>query len=57
MGAALGLPSRFPALGSKLRHYMETGREFAGHDAVNHTAKEYVRYGEGVITTNTVEGH
>jgi transposase-like protein len=54
------------------RHYMEPGREFEGHDAVNHTAKEYVRYWNEVtsetrpdgkpvvatttITTNTVEG-
>jgi hypothetical protein len=36
------------------RHYMETGREYASHEAVNHTAKEYVR---GEITTNTVEGY
>jgi len=33
------------------------GREFEGHDAVNHTNKEYVRYGSDVITTNTVEGY
>jgi transposase-like protein len=35
------------------------GRAFAGrkHDTVNHTAKEYVRYEDGVcISTNTVEG-
>jgi transposase-like protein len=36
------------------RHYMEPGREFASHDAVNHSAYEYVR---GEITTNTVEGY
>jgi transposase-like protein len=36
------------------RHYIEVGREYASHDAVNHTAKEYVR---GEITTNTVEGY
>jgi transposase-like protein len=35
------------------RHYMEVGREYASHDAVNHGLKEYVR---GAITTNTVEG-
>jgi transposase-like protein len=31
---------------------------FAGHDAVNHSAKEYVRYSSGpiVIHTNTAEG-
>jgi hypothetical protein len=47
-------------------HYKEVGREFASHDAVNHTAEEYVRYSSvvsfpdgvpyPVITTNTVEG-
>ena len=35
------------------RHYMEVGREFASHGAVNHSAYEYAR---GAITTNTVEG-
>jgi hypothetical protein len=31
---------------------------FASHDAVKHSAKEYVRYGEPhVIHTNTVEGY
>ncbi len=49
------------------RHYMELGREFKSHDAVNHGEEEYVRYstvfsfpdGERgpVITTNTVEGY
>jgi transposase-like protein len=34
--------------------YKEVGKDFASHDAVNHTAKEYVR---GEITTNTVEGY
>jgi transposase-like protein len=34
--------------------YKEVGREYASHDAVNHSAKEYVR---GEITTNTVEGY
>jgi transposase-like protein len=54
------------------RHYMEVGREFNSHDAVNHGEKEYVRYWNEVtdktrpdgkpvvetttITTNTVEG-
>ncbi len=33
--------------------YRAVGREFAGHDKVNHLAKEYVR---GEVTTNTVEG-
>ena len=32
--------------------------DFASHDAVNHTAREYGRYeGKKVITTNTVEGY
>ena len=55
------------------RHYMEPGRDFASHDAVNHGEKEYVRYWNEVtdqtrpdgrplvettvITTNTVEGY
>src|ERR1700730_9573386 len=34
------------------RHYMEVGREYESHDAVNHGEKEYVRYGAEVITTN-----
>lgn len=33
--------------------YRAVGREFAGHDKVNHLANEYVR---GDVTTNTVEG-
>mgnify|MGYP000551383721 CR=1 FL=1 len=33
--------------------YKAPGREFAKHEAVNHTAKEYVR---GDVTTNTIEG-
>jgi hypothetical protein len=53
--------------------YKEPGRDFAGHDAVNHGEKEYVRYWNEVtdqtrpdgkpivetttITTNTVEGY
>lgn len=38
--------------------YRGTAREFAGHDAVNHGAKVYVRYSpDGVhASTNTVEG-
>jgi transposase-like protein len=35
------------------RHYMEVGKEFASHEAVNHGLREYVR---GNVTTNTVEG-
>jgi transposase-like protein len=38
--------------------YREVGREFASHDAVNHSREEYVRYeADKVITTNTVEGY
>jgi transposase-like protein len=36
------------------RHYMEVGREYSEHGAVNHSQEEYVR---GDITTNTVEGY
>ena len=37
--------------------YRALGKEYLSHDAVNHGAKEYVRYaGDDVITTNTVEG-
>lgn len=39
------------------RHYMEVGREYDSHQAVNHGQEEYVRYGSDVITTNTVEGY
>jgi transposase-like protein len=36
--------------------YPETGKEFAAHRTVKHTAGEYVRYEDGsVIHTNTVE--
>src|ERR1700681_572541 len=54
------------------RFYMEVGKDFASHEAVNHGVKEYVRYWNEVtdktrpdgkphvetttITTNTVEG-
>jgi transposase-like protein len=34
-------------------HYKEPGKRFFGHEAVNHSAEEYVR---GETTTNTVEG-
>jgi transposase-like protein len=38
--------------------YRGLGKEYLSHDAVNHGAKEYVRYaGDDVITTNTVEGY
>lgn len=33
--------------------YTETGKEFASHETVRHSAKEYVR---GDVHTNTVEG-
>lgn len=36
------------------RLYKEVGQEFAGHDTVNHSAKEYVR---GNAYTNTIEGY
>jgi hypothetical protein len=35
------------------RHYMELGREFEAHGAVDHKAEEYAR---GEVSTNTVEG-
>jgi transposase-like protein len=34
------------------RLYTETGREYANHDTVNHSAKEYAR---GIVHTNTIE--
>jgi transposase-like protein len=34
--------------------YVSTGKEFAGHSAVNHSANEYVRLG-GFVHTNTIE--
>jgi transposase-like protein len=34
--------------------YVGVGREFAAHETVNHSAKEYAR---GDVTTNTVEGY
>ncbi len=36
------------------RLYVEVGKEFAAHETVNHSAKEYAR---GDVTTNTVEGY
>ncbi len=35
------------------RLYTETGKEFASHDTVKHSANEYVR---GAVHTNTIEG-
>ncbi len=38
------------------RLYTETGKEFAGHQTVKHSAGEYVRYEDGdAVHTNTVE--
>ncbi len=34
--------------------YLRIGKEFAAHETVNHSAKEYAR---GDVTTNTVEGY
>jgi hypothetical protein len=36
------------------RRYVKAGAEFAAHETVNHSAKEYAR---GDVTTNTVEGY
>jgi transposase-like protein len=39
------------------QHYKALGKNFAAHDAVNHSNEEYVRYESGKqTTTNTVEG-
>ncbi len=38
----------------ELISYKKLGDEFASHETVNHSAKEYVR---GIVTTNTVEGY
>jgi transposase-like protein len=38
----------------ELTAYKKLGDEFASHDSVNHSIKEYVR---GEVTTNTVEGY
>lgn len=38
----------------ELMAYKKLGDDFAKHEAVNHSAKEYVR---GAVTTNTVEGY
>jgi hypothetical protein len=35
------------------RLYWKVGKEFAAHETVNHSAKEYAR---GDVTTNSVEG-
>jgi transposase-like protein len=43
----------------ELNAYDEPGREFAGHETVNHSAKQYSRRGKKgeTVTTNTVEGY
>jgi transposase-like protein len=43
----------------ELASYKEPGREYADHEAVNHSAKEYSRRGHRgrKVTTNTVEGY
>jgi transposase-like protein len=41
-------------ISDELTAYTKLGTEFASHEAVNHSAKEYVR---GAVTTNTVEGY
>lgn len=39
------------------QHYKALGKNFEAHEAVNHSAEEYVRKENGkLITTNTVEG-
>jgi ISXO2-like transposase domain len=39
------------------QHYKAIGKNFASHDAVNHSEEEYTRREGGkLITTNTVEG-
>ena len=37
--------------------YVTLGREFEAHDFVRHSTKEYVRWGEPEIHTNTIEGY
>jgi transposase-like protein len=42
------------------KYYYDLGKEYAGHDTVNHSYDEYVRYTKNpkyIITTNTVEGY
>jgi hypothetical protein len=36
---------------------MNKDGEYASHDRVDHSAGEYVRYGERLMHTNTVEGY
>jgi hypothetical protein len=37
--------------------YVTHGRMFAAHESVNHSRDEYVRAGDPVVHTNTVEGY
>lgn len=39
------------------KHYSSTGKHFAEHDAVKHSAGEYVSALDKSIHTNTVEGY
>jgi transposase-like protein len=38
-------------------HYNVVGVYFGGHETVNHSADEYVRYADRSVHTNTVEGY
>ena len=38
-------------------HYKKLGKAFVGHETVQHKKDEYVRAGDPVITTNTVENY
>lgn len=38
-------------------HYKKMGQAFAAHETVQHKADEYVRYGDPMVTTNTVENY
>ena len=38
-------------------HYKKIGPRFSAHETVNHGKDEYVRYGEPMVTTNTVENY
>jgi transposase-like protein len=43
----------------KSKLYVKSGKDFAAHETVNHSAAEYARYPKGmpIITTNTIEGY
>jgi transposase-like protein len=38
------------------KHYIEIGKETAGHSTVNHSIGEYVSFEDATIHTNTIEG-